>query len=413
MKGITKIQVVMLTLVLIVAVVAAATVYYLTLPKEKTEILIGAAVSRTGGYAAHGKKISEGYNLWVKLVNEGGGLLGKPVRLIEYDDESDPTTTKQLYEKLITYDNVDLLLGPYSSSCGFSAAPVAEKYKMVMMQPMNNAMQLYNQTDWEYQFLCWPLGSTDSNFIPHWEVISTLSPEVRPRTVAYVNSADVYPRSMAEGAIKNIEQQFSEYFELVYHEEIPKGATDVTAVISKVKEVNAEIFMVIGFLPEETLILNTAAQLGYNPKVIISGTGGAKEFYEVLGALAEDVMIHVPFSTKLESEATTEFTDKFSAEYGKIPEYYHAMAFGACEILEAAVKSVGSIDQTAIRDWLRIHEVQTPYGVWKVDEQLLAQGIRHIPEIFGYSGQWHEGEIEIIYPLEAATREFVFPRPPH
>src|SRR5436853_3318874 len=94
---------------------------------EQKPVVIGASMSLSGSYAAGGKYSLEGTQLWVDDVNQRGGLLGRPVRLVYYDDKSDANTGVQLYEKLITSDKVDLLIGPYSSAVTSAVSTVAEK----------------------------------------------------------------------------------------------------------------------------------------------------------------------------------------------------------------------------------------------------------------------------------------------
>src|SRR5580765_8168295 len=96
-------------------------------------IKIGASISLTGTYAKLGSYTQDGYLMCAKEVNDKGGLLGRKLEFVVYDDRSDPPTAIKLYEKLITEDKVDLVMGPYSSPITKAAATVSEKYKKIMM----------------------------------------------------------------------------------------------------------------------------------------------------------------------------------------------------------------------------------------------------------------------------------------
>ena len=96
-------------------------------------IKLGGTLGLTGKYAPMSEMVSLGLKLWVKHTNEKGGILGRPVELIVYDDTSDPATAKMLYEKLIQEDKVDLVFGPYSSAVTTAAAEVTEKYGFSML----------------------------------------------------------------------------------------------------------------------------------------------------------------------------------------------------------------------------------------------------------------------------------------
>ncbi len=101
--------------------------------EKKNSIKIGYSLALTGKYAKTGRYQQEAFKMWAEEVNKRGGLLGRPVKLIHYDDRSDPKTGVKLYEKLITFDKVDLVFGPYSSAVTNPVAGVTEKYKYPMI----------------------------------------------------------------------------------------------------------------------------------------------------------------------------------------------------------------------------------------------------------------------------------------
>ena len=108
-------------------------------------IRIGATLSQTGAYAALGQNTLRGYQLCVKHLNEKGGVLGRKLELVVYDDASDPATAVRLYETLITQDKVHLVLGPYSSPISEAVADVTEKHKMPMVAPTAAATSIYRK----------------------------------------------------------------------------------------------------------------------------------------------------------------------------------------------------------------------------------------------------------------------------
>ena len=108
-------------------------------------IRIGASLSQTGVYAAPGQPQLRGYHLCVKDMNEKGGVLGRKLELVVYDDGSDAVTAVRLYEKLITQDKVDLVLGPYGSPLTDAVADVTEKHKMPMVAPTGAATSIYRK----------------------------------------------------------------------------------------------------------------------------------------------------------------------------------------------------------------------------------------------------------------------------
>jgi branched-chain amino acid transport system substrate-binding protein len=108
-------------------------------------IRIGASLSQTGLYATPGQNQLRGYQLCVKHMNEKGGVLGRKLELVVYDDGSDPAAAARLYEKLITQDKVDLVLGPYTTPITDAVAQVNEKYRMPMVAPLASATSIYRK----------------------------------------------------------------------------------------------------------------------------------------------------------------------------------------------------------------------------------------------------------------------------
>lgn len=160
-------------------------------------IKIGATVSLTGKYAESGKYYEEAYRLWEQEINAKGGLLGRPVEFIIYDDTSDPDTGVSLYEKLITVDKVDLILGPYTSTVVYPTSAVAEKYKLLFLQGGGNSKTLFER-GFKYMFLTLPgLADDFPRMMIEW--IATLPVDERPKSAAVIYLDNRAMVSEAEG----------------------------------------------------------------------------------------------------------------------------------------------------------------------------------------------------------------------
>lgn len=415
-SGITKLQAVIIAVIVIIAAIVGVIAYQFMVPKEgkAEEILIGAAVSQTGVYASTGARVLRAYQLWVKQINEEGGLLGHKVRLIAYDDKSDPSLTKTLYERLITVDKVNLILGPYSSACALTMIPVAEQYGMVTIQPTNNARKLY-ASGYNYQFLA-PCseGLADlHNFVPIFELLARLSTDIRPKTVALINTADVYPQSVADG-IPPLCDKYG--FNLIFSDKIEKGATDVSGVVTKVKNLNPDILIVIGYFPEETLVFKTCKELGFNPKVLCGAVSIQSVPWDTIKTLGKDANFIIGpsfYDPRLPFPTNKEFVEAYRAEYGEDPQFVDAGGYAACQLLEAAIVGTGTYtDQEKLKEYLLTHKIATVFGVWEVDNDLALQGIKYIPKTTVYAYQILNEKPELVYPPGIATAEFVYPKPP-
>src|SRR6266508_3259856 len=167
---------------------------------NKSPIKVGLSISETGPSAAHGLYQLRGYQLYVSQLNRRGGWLGRPVQLVVYDDQSNPGTAVLLYEKLISEDHVDLLVGPYSSGTTQAALAVPEKHQMVMLDPGAAASNIYKNVAWNFQ----AIETADRYLLPvadickghHWKTLGIFVNSTSPFTVAAANA--VKARAEAE-----------------------------------------------------------------------------------------------------------------------------------------------------------------------------------------------------------------------
>jgi len=401
-----------IAVVALIAVVSVASVYYyfnfysVSPITNKQEIVIGAAVSQTGSYGAGGRLVIQGYQLWEAAVNAKGGILGKPVRLVLYDDKSDPTTTTTLYERLITVDKVDFVLGPFSSSCGFTAAQVAEAYKMVMIQPINNAMKLYNQS-WTYNFLATLGGTTDIYMTQPIKWLKTLSPAVH--TIVTVNTADTFAR----GLMSTLPALCSQYnLTILYSEEVATDVADLTMTVTKLKGYNPDVALILGTTPVESLFVRTAASLDFDPPVMYGAQSNQVDFWNVLNQTAVGVATTDVFNPSLLYPGVSEFVGACVQKFGHIPGAKEGCGYTTGQILEAAIEGTGSLDQNTIKDWLISNEVQTVIGPWKIDQtRATNENLRWVPALHSIMEQWNtQGLLQVVYPPDAATAQSIYPR---
>ncbi len=375
-----------------------------TAPTTTTEvkpIIIGATLSLTGKYGRTGEWYKMGYELWVDQINKKGGLLGRPVKLIIYDDQSDPTTAANLYEKLITVDKADLLLGPYSSAIVFAASSVTEKYHKVMVEGGGNALKIFSR-GYRYIFLTLP-GLAENITKGLFDFIASLPPDERPKTIAIINANDLFPKAIASGAI-NYAKKLG--LEIVLHEEYPKEAKDLTPLLTKVKELNPDVLVGGTYFPDAVLIVKTLKQLNWRPKIVFLTVGPAMpEFWETLGQDANGIMGESWWEPTAPWKGVKEFVQAFREKYGKDPDYHAACAYAACQVIEAAVKAVGSLDQDKIAEWIRTHTIETIVGPLKYTEA-------GYPTLGPLLIQWQNGTRVIIMPKDAATGEAIYPLPP-
>ncbi|MGA3060388.1 MAG: amino acid ABC transporter substrate-binding protein [Candidatus Bathyarchaeia archaeon] len=405
-KAITKMQAIIIVVVLIVVAVAASA-YYITLPPAKNTILFGCSLSLTGTNAQEGALVLEGYQLWMNYTNTHGGLIGEKVNLIYYDDQSNPTLAETLYEKLITVDHVNFLLGPYFSSVGETAAVVAEKYNMVLIHALNNALALYNQPTYNNEFLAHSEGlSTNAQNILFQMLLSLPSSEM-PKTIAMISLNSAFPSSEASGVQGLVKQYSSDGFSIAFQATVPSGVTDVTTQIEQAKASNAQILFCIGDATSEDLMVTTAAEFNYHPEVIMTATAaGVSTFRTQLGNDAYGCLYISGYNPTANNTLTQQYAQEFTAKYGTAPSSYDALGYRACQILGAAISATGSLNQNTVRNWLTTNTVQTNCGPWTVDQSLVAQGIKYVPvESAVITQQQPQGNV-VVWPPADATAQF-------
>ncbi len=172
---------------------------------QKEYIVIGATAPLSGPFSIGGKRYKETYDLWVDYINSQGGIYVKEygkklkLKLIVYDDKSDPTTAASLYEKLITVDKVDVLLGPGMSGLVHAVAPIAEKYKRPFTVIAGDD-SIYKR-GFHYIFNVYPVASLST--YRFFEYMSTLPPEKRCKLVGIIAESSAYGQAIAKGALEN------------------------------------------------------------------------------------------------------------------------------------------------------------------------------------------------------------------
>src|SRR5882724_12702159 len=219
-----------LALVVGVVIVGAS---ILPLEAQQPPIRIGASLSLTGSYAKLGSNQHEGYKLCERDLNAKGGLLGRKVEFVVYDDQSTPATAVRLYEKLITEDKVDGIMGPYSSPVTEASANVTEKYKKVMVSPLAATTSIFKKEP-RRKYIFMVISPAEG----YMEGLVDMGAKRGLKTVAVVNEDTLFSKAAAAGAVESAKKKG---LQVVFQEAYPKGNTDFSALLTKLKSVNPDI----------------------------------------------------------------------------------------------------------------------------------------------------------------------------
>jgi branched-chain amino acid transport system substrate-binding protein len=380
----------------------------------KTEIVIGASRDITGpqaGFQAFG--FAAIYKMWIKEINDAGGIDvgGKklPVRLIEYDDASDTSVCVRNIEKLCTQDNVDFLFGPTGTAMLFAAAPIANKYKKIMICGEGGATTL------EPKLATMPYIFTVLNYSNHFQlpVFADLIASKGAKTVYICFMNDLH------GAEYNLTMQSEcglRGIQVLQAKSIPVDISDMDPIVKEAKSLNPDVFCMFAYPNQNILFMNTAIALGFNPKCLLIGPGCNFGFFNLtFGAALEDVCGEGAWNAK-SSPALAAFAEKVREAVGGEPnmDYWGAdVYYATLEYLAQAITKAGSLDTDKVLAVYKKTHFQTILGDFYWDIQGGGNGGGLLPQecYAGQIGQWQNGIFEVIDNDNHNTAPFVYPKP--
>jgi branched-chain amino acid transport system substrate-binding protein len=373
-------------------------------------IRIGASLSLTGPYSALGQNQQRGYQLCVKHKNEKGGVLRRKIELLLYDDHSEPATAVRLYEKLITQDKVDLVLGPYGSPITEAVADVTEKYKLPLVA--HAATRSIFKKGRKFVFMVLAPAEVFLEGLVHMATRNGL------RTLALINEDTIATRAIAQGTVELAKKKG---LEVVFVEAYPKGHTDFSAILTRVRAANPDVLGAATYFDDAVAITRQMKQLDVNPKMYAVTVGGdLPRFYEILGKDAEFVYAASLWDPELvtirasglipiarQYPGAREFVESHKKEFpGADLSYQTAAGYAICQILLQAIERTSSPDGGKIREAILKMELNTVFGPFKVDQDGFQ--IAHKGMLF----QWQDGRKAIVWPSELAPGKPRFPMPP-
>jgi len=382
------------------APVALAGVVFASLPlpvAAQTPIKIGASMSVTGTYAKPGTYQKQGYDVCIDELNAKGGILGRKVEFVIYDDQSTPATAVRLYEKLITEDKVDAVMGPYSSAVSEAVANVTEKYKKVMVAPLAATTSIFKKGR-KYIFM---VITPAENYL---DGLIDMAAKRGLKTVAIIHEDTLFPKASAAGTVEAAKKKG---MQVVLQEAYPKGNTDFSALLVKIKAANPDVIAAGTYFDDAVAITRQMKELNVNPKMFGLTVGGdLPEFYDLLKQNAEYVYGSTQWDESLPYPGQKEFLAAYKAKFkGQEPSYHTAAGYAGCLIYAEAVKKAGSLDADKVRDQLLKMEIKTAFGEYKVEPDGFQ--IAHKMVML----QWQDGKRIVVWPDDLANGKIRYPTP--
>ena len=374
-------------------------------------VRIGASASKTGTYAALGQNQLRGYQLCVRHTNERGGVLGRKLELVVEDDQSQPAAAVRIYERLITHDKVDLVLGPYGTPMSRPVADVTETHRMPMVAPTVGTTSIFKEGR-KFIFMVYSPAEV------HFEGFIELAARNGLKTVALIGEDSLYPRTVLQGAADLARKRG---LQVVFTEAYPRKTTDFAAILIRVRSTTPDALGAATFFEDAVAITRQMKELNLNPKMFVATVGVPQpKFYKQLGPSAE--FAYGP--SQWEPEFVTiragglipiarqypgarEFVEAHHRAYpGADLSYQTAAGYAGCQVLTEAVKRAGSLDGEKIRDAILKLDFNTVFGAFKVDADGLQIAHRMV------TIQWQNGKRVIVWPEELAPGKPRFPTPP-
>ncbi len=376
---------------------AAASMAVVRGARAAAPVRIGVALSLTGELADSAKPYSQGLELWRRQTNAAGSLLGRPVELVSYDDRSDPATAARLYERLITSDNVDLLVSSLGSAATATASAVAERHKRLFINGGGAAEKIQERG---FRYVVQTAATTHS----YQQQLEPMARHYGFKTWAWVSKD--YPSGRdAERDLQGIVARTGG--QIVLSSYFPQGSVDISGQIARARQLDPDIWMSSASPNEAIEEIRQLRAANYLPRVFVCNGVAQNDFLAASGKDGEQATGTSVYEPVLKTPGNAEFVAAYTAAFGSSPGYYAAFGYVAGTVLGAAVNDAKTLDNDKLRDVLSNLRLPTVMGRFEIDPKTgMQRGVQ------GLMVQVLKGRREVIFPEEFRTAEPVIPVQP-
>jgi branched-chain amino acid transport system substrate-binding protein len=329
-------------------------------------IKIGFSIAETGGLAPNGKPALLAHKIWEEDVNAKGGILGRPVKLVYYDDQSNPSTVPGLYTKLLDVDKVDLVIGAYATQMVAPAMPVVMQKNKVFI----SLLALAVNTEFKYPnyFAMIPSGPDTKASFTEGFFQSAMAQNPKPTTVALVAADQEFSRNACDGARENAARA---KLKVTYDSTYPPSTTDYAPIVRAIAATKPEIVVVCSYPPDSVGIVKAVNEIGFKPKQIGGAMVGlqATTLKAQLGPMLNgivnfDMWLPVP---KLQFDGVSDVIAKYQARAkaeGVDPLGYYMVpcSYAQLQVLQQAIEGTKSLDDKKLSAYLHANTFHTVWG---------------------------------------------------
>ncbi|MCW5746927.1 MAG: amino acid ABC transporter substrate-binding protein [Alphaproteobacteria bacterium] len=384
---------------------------------------IGFGMALTGGLAPNGKAALLAMQIWEEEINARGGLLGRPVKLVYYDDQSNPSTVPGIYTKLIDVDKVDIVISGYATNMIAPAMPIVMQKERTFFSLFGLAVN--SEFHYPRYFSIVPTGGPrpkEAFAEGFFEVAMQQNP--KPMTMALTGADAEFPRNAMEG-VRNIAKKYG--IKTVYDKTYPPGTPDYTPIIRAIAATNPDIFFAASYPPDSVGLVRASHEVGFKPKMFGGGMVGlqATAIKTQLGPLLNGIVVYdfwLPWAG-FASDAGREFLKKYQARSAKagvdlLGYYLPPFGYAIMQVVEQAVVGAGGTDDAKLAEFARKNTFKTVVGdirfnaegEW-VESQVMATQFQ------GITGndveQFRNPKTEVVlWPAKYKTGNIIYPYDP-
>ena len=349
--------------------------------KAQEPIRIGFGMSLTGPLSANGKSALLAMKIWEGDINAKGGLLGRPVKLVYYDDQSNPSTVPGIYTKILDIDQVDLIVGGYATNMLAPAMPIAMRKKKVLIGILGVAVN----SDFKYPgyFAMIPSGPDPKPAFTKGFIELAMAQNPKPQTIALVGADMEFSQNTLEGARQTAK---AAGLKIVYDKTYPPANTEFVSIVRAIQATNPDL-VVIGSYPLDSVgMVRAVNEVGFKPKMIGGAMVGlqATVFKTQLGPLLNGWVNYdfwLPLKT-MEFPGVMEFIKKYQARapgegVDPLGFYIAPWGYGYLQVLGQAIEATKSLDDAKLIDYMHKATFKTILGDVK----------------FGADGEWAQSRV--------------------
>ncbi len=350
------------------AALAAATSLPYIARAQSAPVKIGMSMPQTGTLGAGGQAALLALRMWVDETNQKGGLLGRKIEFIVYDDQGNPANTPGIYTKLLDVDRVDLLIAPYATVPTAPILPLVKERQLLLMGNFSFQVNAKVQHDMWFNNSPW-------NDATSWsEGFMRAGQKAGAKTIAFLAADQEFAQNLANGARELAKKSNMKF---VYDQNYPPATTDFSSLIRSIRAAKPEVVYCMSYPNDSVAIIRAVNEIGVGSQVQMFGGGMVGlQFTPImtsLGSLLNGVTNYNSYVPGMKYPGIEDFLARYAkrAQEAKVDPlgfYLPPFNYAIGQILEQAINATKSFEHKALAGWLRKNEVKTIVGPIRWDK---------------------------------------------